>query len=62
MAAMDQKEALAELTRLYKAEGVGGIKVFAAKRGVRWETVYGWYRRNSVPQWRVQLFKKRRAA
>ncbi len=59
---MNQDEALGYLAKLYADKGLEGLQKFAATRGLSWATVYGWYRRKSVPAWRLSLFRKASAA
>jgi len=63
---MTEKEALAYLAELVEEHGSKvGIAKAAQALGLKWNTVYGWWRRGSVPEWRFQAFeqaKKRRKA
>ncbi len=56
---MDRTEALAQLKKLHAEKGIEGFKTFGARKGIRWETAYGWFRRGNVPEWRLPLFKRR---
>lgn len=55
---MDSKQAVAHLVSIVEKDGVKGIQMLAAKMGVGWNTVYGWYRRGNVPAWRLQALSK----
>ncbi len=63
---MTEKEAYAYLRTFVDEHGTKvGIAKAAQALGLKWNTVYGWYRRKSVPEWRAPLFekpKKRKAA
>ena len=54
---MTSKEALQKLRDLAAEHGViDGIKHAATAMGVKYTTVYGWYRRATVPEWRLPAF------
>ncbi len=64
---MTEKEALAFLRARVDEHGLKvGIAKAAQALGLKWNTVYGWWRRESVPEWRLGAFdqaqKRRRAA
>lgn len=63
---MTEKEALAYLAKVVRADGVkDGLGKVAADFGVKFHTVYGWWRRESIPEWRLPSFdavRKRRSA
>jgi len=64
---MTEKEALAYLDELVEEHGSKvGIAKAAQALGLKWHTVYGWWRRDSVPEWRLPGFeqarKRRKAA
>jgi transposase-like protein len=66
VAAMTEKEAYAYLQTFVDQHGTKvGIAKAAQALGLKWNTVYGWWRRESVPEWRLAAFdqaKKRKAA
>lgn len=63
---MTEKDALKYLADLVEEYGVKvGIAKGAQALGLKWNTVYGWWRRASVPEWRLASFdtaKKRKKA
>jgi transposase len=60
---MTQDQALALLKRAVARHGTrNGCRMVAERLGITWETAYGWYRRSSVPQWRVEAMARLRPA
>lgn len=52
---MNQQKAYALIDYTIAQHGaVDGCQLIAGKLGISWNTVYGWYRRGSVPEWRVE--------
>ncbi len=61
-AAMTEKEALAYMRSHVEQIGVKrGIEVVSRQTKVPWNTAYGWWRRESIPDWRLPAFAKRKA-
>ncbi len=56
---MTEKQAVSFLKALTAKHGVqDGLQMLAEEVGVTWHTAYGWYRRKSVPQWRIDSIRK----
>ncbi len=63
MKELDALNLLDEWRRIHGA--MEGFARLSEKLGVNENTIYGWWRRSSIPQWRLPAFdklKKRRAA
>jgi hypothetical protein len=58
MRSMTEQEAVTFLKSLFAAKGIEGLQKFAPRAGVKWTTAYGWYRRESIPEWRLPAIKK----
>ncbi len=60
---MTQKQALAFVQYTIGMHGaLDGCQLIADQLGITWGTVYGWYRRNSVPTWRLEALERARPA
>ncbi len=52
---MTEAQALKFLRHLTDRHGVSdGVQILSTQLNLSWNTVYGWYRRKSIPQWRVE--------
>ncbi len=66
---MNEQEALATIADYIERFGpMRAVETLASKTGVSRNTIYGWHRRQSIPQWRLAAFsllkpkRKRKAA
>ena len=56
---MDQLDALNILEEYRRIHGaIDGFDRLSEKLGVNPNTIYGWWRRSSIPQWRLASFAK----
>lgn len=37
-----------------RAKDLGGWEALGEEMGIPWATIYGWYRRSKVPDWRLE--------
>lgn len=59
VAGMTKEQAAAYLQGLVDEHGTKvGIAKAAQAMGLKWNTVYGWWRRGSIPEWRLAAFKQ----
>jgi len=60
---MTQKQALAFVRYTIDTHGaLEGCQLIASALGITWGTVYGWYRRENVPKWRLEALMRARPA
>lgn len=56
---MTQKQALAFVKYTVATHGsLNGCQLIADQLGITWGTVYGWYRRENVPAWRLDALAR----
>jgi hypothetical protein len=60
---MNQHKAIAFIRYTIAQHGaIDGCTLIADKLGIGWQTVYGWHRRDNVPQWRIEALERIRPA
>lgn len=58
---MTKKHAIGFIEYVININGAAaGCQLIATHLGISWSTVYGWYRRNSVPAWRLEALERAR--
>lgn len=58
---MTEREALEFMKGHVDEHGVKvGIALIAKHTGLKWNTVYGWWRRGRIPDWRLPAFELKR--
>ncbi len=56
---MDSKQAITYIDRLVGERGkMAAIEYVASGTNTKWETVYAWWRRGKVPDWRLPALLK----
>lgn len=56
---MTERQAISFLRSLASEYGVrDGVQTLATQLQLPWNTVYGWYRRGSIPAWRIDAIKE----